>query len=134
LWSWAPNVWTTHLYYENLSEDSLNVQALPYDVYKTILFLIDNTAEWQLAHDLRDIYPNGITKDDLLATLEHLYSRPRKAKGTFVFLTSERGNFEEDLQLMRHLVPYCEEMALQIPPARMDDLVDALERDLLASI
>jgi hypothetical protein len=127
LWSWALNVWTTHLYYKNLSEDSLNVQALPYDVYKTILFLIDNTAEWQLAQDLRDIYPNGITKDDLLATIEHLYSRSRKSKETFVFLTSEKGNFEEDLQLMRYLVSYCEEMALQIPPARMDDLVDALE-------
>jgi hypothetical protein len=38
------------------------------------------------------------------------------------------GNFEKDLHLMRHLVSYCEEMALQIPPARMNDLVDALER------
>lgn len=130
LWSWALNVWATHLYYQNLDKHALDVSVLPLDVFNTIRGLITNRDEWQVVDELSHVYPQGISKTELLATLDHLYvvKREKGREPAFVRLVSTKGNFEEDIRLVKWLVLYCEPMALSIPPASMDELVDEVER------
>ena len=130
LWSWALNVWATHLYYQNLKRHDLDVSVLPLDVFNTVYHLIDDREEWQLQDELSHIYPEGISKADLLATLRYLYQEKPERGGApaFVQLVSKKGNFEEDIRLVRWLVLYCEQMALSIPPTPIDELVDAVDQ------
>lgn len=131
-WSWALNVWTTHLYYQHLDRNDVNVRILPADVFRTISRHIEKRQEWQLAEELRDIFPSGTTRLELLSTLEHMYS-PRLVKGklpkedTFLHLVSERGNEDSDLRMIRRLILQCEEQALNILPVTMDEIVDAID-------
>src|SRR5207249_772865 len=45
----------------------------------------------------------------------------------FVYLLIDEGNAEEDLELVRRLIRYCTDMALNVPPAPMKDIVDAID-------
>src|SRR5437763_1666061 len=78
--AWGLRVWATHLYYENLQKHDLDVSILPLDVFDTIQWLIEDRPGWQLYQDFDDIYPDGFTKEELLATLRHLY-REKPEKG-----------------------------------------------------
>jgi hypothetical protein len=130
LWSWALNVWATHLYYQNLDRHELNVSVLPLDVFNTIYGLIERRQQWQLEDELSHIYPAGISRTELLATLSHLYEIKREKGGepAFVQLVSKGGNFEEDIRLVKFLVFYCEDMALAIPPTPIDEIIDEIDR------
>lgn len=136
LWPWALNVWATQLYYNHLDRDRMQLGILPLDIFRTVELLIKGREEWQLAEELSDIYPNGITKSELLATLTHLYS-PGKVRGNrwnhpcFVYPVSQ-GNANDDLQLMRRIILYCEPIALNIPPLPIDGMVDDVDRDFQA--
>jgi hypothetical protein len=130
-WTWALNVWTTHLFYQHLKSNEFDVSVLPLDVFNTLIHLIGERSERQLTEDLDHIYPNGITKAELFATLEHMYRpKPEKSKRqepVFVTFVSKGGNYEEDVRLVTFLVRYCEDMALAIPPSPMDELLDEIE-------
>lgn len=104
--TWGLRVWATHLYYENLKRNDLDVSILPLDIFDTIRWLIEDRAEWQLQEELDDIYPCGVTKEELLATLGHLYrDKPEKGgEAAFVQLVSRGGNPAEDITLVRRLV------------------------------
>ena len=131
-WTWALNVWTTHLFYQHLKSNDFDVSVLPFDVFNTLIHLINKRPEWQLANELNHIYPNGITKAELFATLDHMYRpKPEKSKRqepVFVTLVSKGGNYEEDVRLVRFLVGYCEDMALAIPPSPMDEWLEEIEQ------
>jgi hypothetical protein len=44
-WSWALNVWATHLYYQDLNREEINLAILPQDVFRTIVSLIEKRQE-----------------------------------------------------------------------------------------
>jgi len=113
LWSWALNVWATHLYYQSLSTREFDAGVLPLDVFETICELIETREEWQLANDLSDIYPNGVSRAELIATLRHLYvkRRERGRISAFVQLVSRKGTPDDDLRFVERLVRYCESIA-----------------------
>jgi hypothetical protein len=128
--AWGLRVWATHLFYENIDRNNLDVTILPLDIFETICWLIEDRAEWQLQDELDDIYPYGFTKAELLATLRHLYHEKMDRRGdepTFVQLVSKGGNLTEDIRLVRRLVLYCEPMALSVGPTPMDEIVDAID-------
>ncbi len=115
LWSWALNVWGTHLYYQNLDRHELKVSVLPLDVFNTVQGLIERREQWQLEDELSHIYPTGISKTELLG------------EPAFVELVSKKGNFAEDIRLVKFLVLYCEDMALAIPPTPIDEIIDEID-------
>ena len=127
--AWGLSVWGTHLYYQNLRRHDLDVSVLPLDIFETVCWLIEDREEWQLQDELDDIFPNGITKLELLATLRFLYQE-KNEKGhnpAFVQLVSKGGNPEEDIRLVRRLVLYCEQMAVAVGPTPIDEIVDAVD-------
>src|SRR5207244_993009 len=79
--------------------------------------------------ELDDIFPYGVTKPELLATLRFMYQEKSEKGGNpaFVQLVSKRGNAEEDIRLVRRLVLYCEPMALAVGPTPIDEIVDAID-------
>src|SRR5207248_6770783 len=85
--------------------------------------------EWQLQEQFDDIFPYGITKQELLATLRFIYQEKSERDGNpaFVQLVSKGGNVEEDMRFIRRLVLYCEPMALAIGPTPIDEIVDAVD-------
>ena len=128
-WAWGLSTWATNLYYQRLDRQNIDVSLLPMDVFTTVRHLIEAREEWQLCDELSHIYPAGVSKVELLATLDHLY-REKPEKGgepAFVQLNSRGGHFREDMHLMRFLVSYCEQMALSIRGMPIDPIVDAIE-------
>jgi len=128
-WSWGLNVWATHVFYEFLDKERLDVSMLPLDVFNTVRNVIERRQEWQLEGELSDLYPHGVSKRELLATLDHLYT-PRRERGSdpvFAQLVSSGGNAEEDIRLVARLVRYCEPFALRIPPASIDPIIDDID-------
>ena len=128
-WSWGLNVWATHVFYEFLDKERMDVSTLPLDVFNSIREVIDRRPEWQLEEELSDLYPLGISKAEVLATLDYLYTRKRERRSepVFVQLASKGGNADEDLRLVVRLVRYCEPFALQIPPAPIEPIVDDVD-------
>jgi len=98
-------------------------------VFTTVRHLIEHREEWQLSDELSHVYPEGISKHELLATLDHMYSeKPEKGgESAFVQLNSRKGNLSEDMHLMKFLVAYCEPMALSIRGMPIDEIVNAVE-------
>jgi hypothetical protein len=127
--AWGLSVWGTHLYYQNLKRHDLNVSVLPLDIFETICWLIEDREEWQLQEELDDIFPHGITKRELLATLRYMYQEKseRGNNPAFVQFVSKGGNPAEDIRVVRRLVLYCEPIALAIGPRPMDEIVDAID-------
>jgi hypothetical protein len=71
--------------------------------------------------------------DEMLATIERLYSPGKSPQHSgkqdgFVHLVSGGGHIEEDLELVRRLVRYCEPMALSIPSVPMEETVEAIDK------
>ena len=127
--AWGFRVWSTHLYYQNLRRDDLDVSVLPLDIFDTICWLIEDREEWQFQEQFDDIFPHGITKRELLATLRFMYQEKSERDGNplFVQLVSKGGNFEEDMRLVRRLVLSCEAMALAVGPTPIEEIVDAMD-------
>jgi hypothetical protein len=132
LWSWALNIWATHLYYEHIEKHDLDISRLPLDVFNTIYGLIERREQWQLDEEVSPyIFPSPVPKSELLQTLRDLYVTEKPEKGwepAFVTLAWRQANFEEDIKLVRWLVLYCEDMALSIPPTPIDEIVDEVNR------
>jgi hypothetical protein len=131
LWSKALDVLTTHLYYQELDPEKTKIDILPLNIFQTIKLLLKEGEERQVANELSDIYPHGISKTELIFTLDHMYSKgkissKRREDESFVFLVSQ-GNATEDLRLMKRLILYCEEMALGIPSIPIGDLANAVD-------
>lgn len=136
IWKKALNIWATHLYFEHLNPNRPKITALSRDVFDTIIGLIQEADEIQLQRDLEDLYPLGVTKEEILATVNHLYSsvKPRERRSNpkelegFVHQISRGGHEREDIELVRRLILHCEQKALNIPPVPMKEIVDAIEK------
>jgi hypothetical protein len=72
LWSKALDVLTTHLYYQELDPEKVKIDILPLNIFQTIKLLLKEGEERQLANELSDIYPSGISKTELIFTLDHM--------------------------------------------------------------
>ena len=133
LWSWALNVWTTHLYYKHRKDIEHELKILPMDIFLSVRNRVNRTQEWQLNERLSDLYPHGISKQDILATLDHLYSpgklnRKRQDYPPFLHLVSEKGIPSEDRRMLRRLITDVEDEAIDFSPYKMEELVDAVDK------
>ena len=136
LWESAISIWATHIYYTYLDHEHIRIDPLPSHIFSMAKKYLEDASEFELRCELGDLFPSGFSRDELLATISHLYSDRTRAgytdiKNTFYHLTLKGGIPDEDREMIRRIILAVEEYALSKPPISLLDIVDAIEDGLL---
>lgn len=134
-WQMTVELWATQIYYRSMSADDIKLTPLPVPVFETIKSYVNYLTQRQI--DL--LFENdilGISKQDIVATLDHLYSRGKRRGRrsdpgqAFYFLVSPRGIPDEDRLMLGLLIRRTVEYALNEPPIDLAAVVEAMARGL----
>lgn len=138
----AISIWATHHFYEKLDRNEVPLTPLPSDIVQTIVSHLEGLSPCEIFRKYGHILPEGTTSGELIATINHLYSRPesyRTRRGgktppreaeAFYHLVSEGGIEPSDKRLLRHMILELEDRALSIPPRPLSEIVATIENSL----
>lgn len=80
LWEASVAFWATDRFYKNLDPRDAKIGPLPQDIIYEVQSYIERTPEWELSDLLDDIFPVGISKAEILAIIEHYYTRGKYSR------------------------------------------------------
>jgi hypothetical protein len=137
VWKSAAAIWATHTYYSNLNPEEVSINALPSDIFFTIRQHLEHLSDFEIRTEFRDIFPSGISRAELLATLDHMYcvsafeagrkGRPH-VRDAFFHLYQKSGIDPRDRAWITRLVIDLEDAAINVPPMQLSEIVCALEQ------
>ena len=135
IWQDAVDIWATHAYFAQHKSKPPPLKRLPVWLFNSFFLLIDHHSEWQLEKDFGDLFSGKADREELKATLRHLYAPPKQKRdaterGSFVFLVHETANSPDDLRFVRRLIKFCDSNALNVPPRPMSEFVSIFESAL----
>lgn len=136
LWRYAAAIWSTHEYYGTVENGRVPLSPLPEDIYLAMRAYLRDKTRAQIDSEFGDLFETGITRDEILSTLEHHYARcdPKKRgpreREAFYYLISLNGTPRRDRIMIRRLILAAEGIALNWAPVSLDVLLNSIEKAL----
>lgn len=129
----AISIWATHVFYESLNSQNVRLSPLPADIIDAIISHLEDLSSREIYNLYGHLVSQGTTANEIIATINHLYSRPRFRRKrreieAFYHFVCEAGIDESDEFLLKYLVRHIEDKALSIGPRPLSEIVMSIEQ------